>query len=69
MKITPGKMVIEWKECENEGIDSLALDNPNCLNALRNCGLLKFLSHRAFGLNLSYYNTLLVCGTLDGKYL
>lgn len=35
-------MVIEWKECEHEGIDSLTLEDPNCLHALRNCGVLKF---------------------------
>lgn len=41
-QITARKMVIEWKEREHEGIDSLTMEDPNYLHALRNCGLLKF---------------------------
>lgn len=35
-------MVIEWKEREDEQIDQMALEDPNYLDALGNCGLLKF---------------------------
>ena len=35
-------MVIEWCECENEGADNEALDHPDTIDALRQCGLLKY---------------------------
>ena len=35
-------MVVTWRECENEEEDMLALHDPVTVNALRNCGLLKF---------------------------
>jgi len=34
--------MIDWKECEHEDVDTQVLNDPNCLNTLRNCGLLKF---------------------------
>ncbi len=34
--------MIEWKEREHEAIEMVALHNPGCIQALRNCGLLKF---------------------------
>lgn len=34
--------MVDWKEHEDEDVDTQALNDPNCLNALRNCGLLKF---------------------------
>ena len=35
-------MVVEWKEREHEAEDDAILLDPNVINALRNCGLLKF---------------------------
>jgi len=34
--------MIEWKEREHEVAEMVALHNPACIQALRNCGLLKF---------------------------
>lgn len=34
--------MIEWKEREHEAAEMAALHNPACIQALRNCGLLKF---------------------------
>jgi len=36
------KMVIEWKEREHSEEDEQAMENEQCMNALRNCGLKKF---------------------------
>ena len=36
------KMTITWQEHEHEEEDMLALHDPVTVNALRNCGLLKF---------------------------
>ena len=36
------KMMIEWKERGHEVEYHQALHDPNCVNALQNCGLLKF---------------------------
>ena len=35
-------MVIEWREQEHEGAGNEALDHPDIVNALRQCGLLKY---------------------------
>jgi len=35
-------MAITWRECEHEEEDLIALHDPVTVNALRNCGLLKF---------------------------
>lgn len=35
-------MVLEWKERGHEGEYHQATKDPECINALRNCGLLKF---------------------------
>ena len=35
-------MVIEWKEREHNEEDELVMENEQCMNALRNCGLNKF---------------------------
>ena len=35
-------MTITWQECEHEEEDMLSLHDPVTVNALRNCGLLKF---------------------------
>ena len=35
-------MVIEWREREHEGADNEALNHPDIVNALRQCGLLKY---------------------------
>lgn len=35
--------MVDWKEREHEDIDIQEMVEPNSLNALRNCGLLKFL--------------------------
>ena len=35
-------MVIEWREREHEGANNEALDHPDMVNALRECGLLKY---------------------------
>ena len=37
-----GKMVLEWREREDEDLDREALQDPLTLNSLRRCGLLKF---------------------------
>ena len=37
------KMPVTWREREHEGEDMLALHDPVTVNALRNCGLFKFL--------------------------
>ena len=34
--------MVDWKEHEHEDIDTETMVDPNCLNAIRNCGLLKF---------------------------
>jgi len=34
---------VDWKEREHEDIDTQAIVDTNCLEALRNYGLLKFL--------------------------
>lgn len=34
--------MVDWEEREHEDIDTQAIADPNCLYALRNCGLLKF---------------------------
>jgi len=34
--------MVDWKEREHEDIDTQAIVDPNCLEALRNYGLLKF---------------------------
>ena len=36
-------MVVEWKEREHDEVDALALEDEGCMNALRDCGLKKFL--------------------------
>ena len=35
-------MVIEWREREQEGVDNEALNHPDTVDALRQCGLLKY---------------------------
>ena len=35
-------MVIEWCERENEGAENQALNDPDTMNFLRQCGLLKY---------------------------
>ena len=35
-------MVIEWRECEHEGADIEALNHLDTIDALRQCGLLKY---------------------------
>ena len=35
-------MVIEWREWEHEGANNEALNHPDEVNALRQCGLLKY---------------------------
>lgn len=35
-------MVIEWREREHEGADNEALNHPSTVDALRQCGLLKY---------------------------
>jgi hypothetical protein len=34
--------MLEWREREHEVNDNAAMDDPPTLDALRNCGLLKF---------------------------
>ena len=36
--------MIEWKEKEHETKDMTSLHDPNTIEALRNCGLLKYFS-------------------------
>jgi hypothetical protein len=33
--------MLEWRECEHEDDNSMALNDPGTINALRQCGLLK----------------------------
>lgn len=33
---------MEWREREHESQDSVALDDPTTMQALRNCGLYKY---------------------------
>ena len=35
-------MVIEWREHEHKGADNEALDHPDTIDTLRQCGLLKY---------------------------
>lgn len=35
-------MVVEWKERDHDEVDSLALEDEGCMNALRDCGLKNF---------------------------
>ena len=35
--------MLEWREREHEDDDSMALNDPGTIHALRQCGLLKFL--------------------------
>ena len=35
-------MVIEWQEREHEGANNEALDHPDTVDTLRQCGLLKY---------------------------
>ena len=35
-------MVIKWREPEHEGSENQALNDPNTVNILRQCGLLKY---------------------------
>ena len=35
-------MVIEWKEREHNNDDEFSMGDPNFLDVIRNCGLLKF---------------------------
>ena len=35
-------IVIDWKERDHEDVDIVAMEDRDCLAALRNCGLLKF---------------------------
>lgn len=35
-------MVIKWREWEHEGADNQALNDPDTVNVLRQCGLLKY---------------------------
>jgi len=34
--------MVDWKEREHEDVDTQAMNDPNLLEALRACGLLKF---------------------------
>jgi len=34
--------MVDWKEREHEDVDTQAMNDPNCLEALRACRLLKF---------------------------
>lgn len=34
--------MVDWKEHDHKDVDTQEMNDPNCLNALRNCGLLKF---------------------------
>lgn len=34
--------MVDWKEREHEDVDTQAMNDPNYLDALRNCGLLMF---------------------------
>lgn len=34
--------MVDWKELEHEDVETQAFNDPNCLEALRACGLLKF---------------------------
>lgn len=35
-------MEIVWKEIEHDAVDTLALEDEACMDALRDCGLKKF---------------------------
>ena len=41
-------MILKWIECEHEENDNVALDDPPTLDALRNCGLLKFFHFQCY---------------------
>ena len=43
MFVSRGKMVIEWRERENEVDDNNSLQDPDIVRALHECGLLKYL--------------------------
>jgi hypothetical protein len=34
--------MLEWRECDHEYDDSMALNDPRTIDYLRQCGLLKF---------------------------
>lgn len=34
--------MVDWKEIEHEDVDTQTMNDPNCLEYLRDCGLLKF---------------------------
>jgi len=34
--------MVDWKEWEHENVETHAMSDPNCLEALRACVLLKF---------------------------
>lgn len=36
------KMTITWKEREHKELDMVALNDPGAIEALRDCGLLKY---------------------------
>lgn len=36
-------MVVKWKEWEHDVVDAMAIEDEGCMNALRDCGLKKFL--------------------------
>ena len=46
-------MVIEWREREHEGADNEALNHPDTVDALRQCGLLKYFQISSMSLETS----------------
>ena len=58
-------MVIEWHEREHEGADNEALNHPNTVDALRQCGLLKYLQISSMRLETSLLQLLIGYWNLD----
>jgi len=34
--------MVDWKEREHKYVDTQVMNDPNCLNSLKDCGILKF---------------------------
>ena len=70
------KIVLEWRECEDEDVDRVVLGDINAQQALRRCGLYKFWNlgglraqPRLIQMFVDYWDTYTKAFMLDGMPL
>lgn len=69
-------MVIEWRECEHEVDDNDALQDPDTVSSLCQCGLLKYyqittmrMQHEMLQMPIGYWNPNQMAFIVDGEWV